>query len=229
MDAIDVLGGLFGRKSSGSRQLPDIFGQGQRTAPQPADRGESSGPDDIHRKAKELEELLGVAQDRETGRRASPAPSRPSPQPSHPQTQRRTPAPSERSIPVDSPFSPQPTNRPSQNDQALVLVRAMINAAKADGQISREEQQSILEHFDGAAEEAMQFLREELARPLDVRDFAWSVPLGMEQQVYAMSLMSINVDTRAETEYLNQLAHGMRISTDVRDAIHQRYDVAAKR
>lgn len=224
MDAIDILGGLFGRKRSGSRQLPDIFGQGQRKAPQGSDAGGSFGPDDIHRKAKELEDLLGVANDREEKRRSSPASGRsPSSQRSEPS--RHIPPASARNVPVDSPFSPRSGRNPSQNDQALVLVRAMINAAKADGQISQEEQQNILDHFQGAPSEGMQFLREELSRPLDVRDFVWSVPLGMEQQVYAMSLMSITLDTTAEKDYLDELAHGLRISSDVRDALHQRYDV----
>ncbi len=65
-------------------------------------------------------------------------------------------------------------------------------------------------------------LREEFAKPLDVREFAWSVPLGMEQQVDTMSLVAIDLDTRREAKYFLDLAHGLRIPADVREQIHQR-------
>ncbi|MCH5373076.1 MAG: tellurite resistance TerB family protein, partial [Planctomycetes bacterium] len=124
---------------------------------------------------------------------------------------------------LPGPFSDlQPGDRDRQNERALVLVRAMVNAAKSDGQISQAEQQSILEHIDSRSPETIQFLRSEFAKPLDVREFAWSVPKGMEQEVYTMSLIAIDLDTDREARYLTELAHGLRLSDDVRDKIHQR-------
>ena len=73
--------------------------------------------------------------------------------------------------------------------------------------------------------EAIAFLQRELDAALDVRDFAWSVPLGMEYKVYAISLSAIDLDTKSESEYLEQLAHGLRLPRDVRAQIHQRYAV----
>jgi uncharacterized membrane protein YebE (DUF533 family) len=99
----------------------------------------------------------------------------------------------------------------------------MLNAAKADGEISPEEQRNILKEFDSSTPEALKFLREEIARPLDVREFAWSVPIGMEQQVYAMSLLAINVDARAETQYLQELAHALRLPQPMCEQLQQRY------
>jgi uncharacterized membrane protein YebE (DUF533 family) len=104
----------------------------------------------------------------------------------------------------------------------------MVNAAKADGRITPDEQQKILGQLDQAAGEAVQFLRDELARPLDVREFAWSVPIGMEQEVYAMSLLAAVVDTPAETEYLDQLAHGLRLSSEVREQLERRFGTAGR-
>jgi uncharacterized membrane protein YebE (DUF533 family) len=62
-----------------------------------------------------------------------------------------------------------------------------------------------------------------------VREFAWSVPLGMEQKVYAMSLMAIDVDEQAEERYLDELAHGLRIPDDVCEQLQQRYRVRKPR
>ena len=70
----------------------------------------------------------------------------------------------------------------------------------------------------------MSFLREELNKPLNVREFAWSVPLGMEEEVYTISLIAIDLDSNREASYLEELAHGLRIAPLTRQQIHRRYD-----
>lgn len=60
------------------------------------------------------------------------------------------------------------------------------------------------------------------ARPLDAREFAWSVPVGMEQQVYTTSLIAIEVDSDREDRYLRELAHGLRLAPEVCDQIKER-------
>lgn len=209
MDAIDILGGLFGRKRGGSGGAPDLSEIFGRKPQAPANqRGSSTDPRDIDAQAKELEDILNVGRKREEQRHSNPAP--PASAPSG-------------GIAVDSPFSDKSRGQSPQNDQALVLVRAMVNAAKADGQISSDEQQAILQHFEGASNDALQFLRKELSQPLDVREFAWSVPIGLEQQVYAMSLIAIAVDTKAEQAYLGELAHALRLQPEVQEQLHQRF------
>ena len=104
----------------------------------------------------------------------------------------------------------------------MILVRAMVKAAKCDGQISQAEQQKILNQLESPSPEAIQFLREEFAKPLDVREFAWSVPVGMEQQVYTMSLIAIDVDSDREERYLRELAHGLRLAPEVCEQIKGR-------
>jgi len=102
----------------------------------------------------------------------------------------------------------------------------MVNAAKSDGEIDQQEQQNIVEKLGGdvGAEEA-QFIRSEMAAPLDVNGFARSVPRGMEQQVYLISLMAINLDNKAEAVYLDQLAKNMNITEQQSNQLHSELGV----
>lgn len=110
------------------------------------------------------------------------------------------------------------------NDNAKMLVVAMINAAKSDGQIDQKEQDAIVNELGDLSQEEVQFLRSEFAKPLDVKEFAWSVPLGMERQVYAVSLIAIDLDRNAEADYLRQLAHGFRMSQQDCNRIHREFN-----
>lgn len=109
------------------------------------------------------------------------------------------------------------------NAQAVVLIRAMINAAKSDGQLDQREQDTIVKQLGELTQEEVQFLKQEFATPLNVKEFTWSVPLGLEQQVYGLSLMAINLDQNSEARYLKDLAHGLRLDPAVCNRIHQQY------
>lgn len=106
-------------------------------------------------------------------------------------------------------------------DQATVMVRAMINAAKADGRVDKEEQQKILGKLGSVTQDEIDFVNNELSQPLDVSGFAHSVPRGLENQVYAMSLMAIDLDSQGEAKYLHQLGQAMGIEPQVSNQIHQ--------
>lgn len=108
-----------------------------------------------------------------------------------------------------------------QEQQAEILLRAMLNAAKSDGQIDKAEQERIQEHLGDVSASEKQFLRDEMSAPLDTAAFVRSIPKGMEQQVYLMSLTSIDLDSQAEAQYLHQLAQGLGISQQACNHIHQ--------
>ena len=108
-----------------------------------------------------------------------------------------------------------------QDQQAEVLIRAMLNAAKADGEIDQSEQQRILKHLGDISEDEAQFLRTEMSTPTSVDTFIRSVPRGMEQQVYLMSLTAIDLDSKSEAQYLHKLAQGLGISEQACNHIHQ--------
>ena len=114
---------------------------------------------------------------------------------------------------------------PEQNDQAGVLLKAMLTAAKCDGQIDEAEQKKIMDNVSDVTAEDMAFIKKEIAAPVDVQGLIRSVPRGMEQQVYLMSLMAIDLDSKAEADYLDSMAKGLGISEQASNQIHQQLGV----
>ena len=112
-------------------------------------------------------------------------------------------------------------NQQAAEAQATVIIRAMINAAKADGTIDQHEQERIIGKLGNISDSEADFIRKEFEAPLDVAGFVRSIPQGMEQQIYAISLAAIDLDTRTEAEYLNKLAQGLGLSPEVCNALHE--------
>ena len=112
----------------------------------------------------------------------------------------------------------------SDDDEARaeILLRAMINAAKSDGELDENEKQKITEHLGDVTQEEAEFVQRELQAPLDLEGFIKSVPRGMEEEVYLVSLLAIDLDSKDEAVYLDELAQGLRISHDVSNKIHEK-------
>lgn len=115
---------------------------------------------------------------------------------------------------------PEVAPTPEQNAVAGLMLRAMIQAAKADGRIDEGERQRLTEHLGDLDEEERQFIREQMAAPVDVASLAAEVPSGLEAQVYLMSLLAINFDSPEEARYLDGLAQALRIGQGQINRIH---------
>lgn len=107
------------------------------------------------------------------------------------------------------------------DEEAMILIQAMMNAAKADGTVDDEEINQIIGRAGDLDEESEAFVRSELAKPLNLDDFIDSVPGGMEAEVYTMSLLPIDVDTAAEADYLADLRIGLGLQDEQVEEIHQ--------
>lgn len=119
-----------------------------------------------------------------------------------------------------------PEPEPEQEDQARILIQAMVNAAKSDGEIDTEEQQKIVANLgDEVSDEERQFVISEMQKPLDADAFIRSIPRGTEMQVYMMSLLGINLDSREEAVYLDSLRKGIGMSEQQCNAIHEKLGV----
>ncbi len=121
-------------------------------------------------------------------------------------------------------FNPRET-APEMEETAALLLRAMIQAAKSDGGIDAAEQAKIMETIGDADEEDMAFIRAELAAPVDVYALAAQTPEAQKAQVYAMSLMTIRVDSAVEAQYLDQLAAALGLDQQTVNMIHMQMGV----
>lgn len=106
-------------------------------------------------------------------------------------------------------------------DHATLIIRAMINAAKSDGSIDKAEQEKVIGKLGDISQAEADFVRNEFRAPLDVNGFVRSIPRGMEQQIYAVSLMAIDLDSNKEAQYLDQLAKGLSIQPQLANQIHE--------
>lgn len=117
------------------------------------------------------------------------------------------------------------TDATQAHQQALALVKAMINAAKADGQIDAEEQQKIVSRLGDVGPQEAAFIQEEMSKPLNF-DFFSDITQDMAPQIYAVSLMAINLDTAAESHYMQQLAQGLGLDPQTVNGIHAQLGLA---
>ncbi|WP_171092512.1 MULTISPECIES: DUF533 domain-containing protein [unclassified Ruegeria] len=105
--------------------------------------------------------------------------------------------------------------------QAKLMLRAMIQAAKADGELDDHEKEIILgELGDDISDEERAFVQEQLNAPIDVMGLAADSGAPLRAQIYATSLAAIRLDNAREASYLRQLSTALGLSDAERDQIH---------
>lgn len=115
---------------------------------------------------------------------------------------------------------------PEAEASAGLMLRAMIQAAKCDGDIDDAERAKILETVgDDADAEDIAFVQAQLAAPLDVEALAADTPDAQKLQLYAMSMMSIRVDTPAEKAYMAALADALGIDAQTAQLLNMQMGV----
>jgi uncharacterized membrane protein YebE (DUF533 family) len=110
--------------------------------------------------------------------------------------------------------TPEPAIQPSQDQEAAaaLMLAAMIQAAKSDGTFDDAEKEKLLGQLGDVDAEEAAFVQAQLQAPVDIDGLVANTPEGMAQQVYAMSVMGIDLDTQDEAQYLHKLAsaYGMQ-------------------
>jgi len=111
------------------------------------------------------------------------------------------------------------------DEDAEIIVKAMINAAKADGRIDEKEIQKIIGKLEkgGLTEEEKAFFISEAEKPMDLDKVVNSSQGKIDKaaEIYAASLLAIKVDTPAEQAYMKQLAAGLKLHPEVASYIEQ--------
>ena len=107
-------------------------------------------------------------------------------------------------------------------DFAVILVRAMIAAARADGHIDDAEREAILGKVKlaGLGADAEAFLDHELSHPVDLDAIIGAaVTESQKVELYTASRIAIEPDSRAERGYLDLLAGRLGLADALIDHI----------
>lgn len=115
-----------------------------------------------------------------------------------------------------------PEPRREEELSAALMLRAVIQAVKCDGDLDEDEKARLTKAMGEADAREVQAVNAELQRPVDVKGLARAVPAGLEPQVYVVSLMAINLDQQAEAEYLHALAEALELSPAEVNALHDK-------
>lgn len=123
--------------------------------------------------------------------------------------------------------NPTPPIEPSQGQEvmAALMIAAMIQAAKSDGTFDEGEREKLLSHLGDVDAEEAAFVQDRMQAPVDVDGLVAQTPDGMGPQVYAMSLLAIDLDTQDEAQYLHQLAKGYGMDAAAVNEIHAQMGV----
>jgi uncharacterized membrane protein YebE (DUF533 family) len=116
-------------------------------------------------------------------------------------------------------------DRQELEQHAELVLQAMINAAKADGQIDPSEIRRIGGKLQevGVDAETQQYVMAEMQKPMETAKLIAAVKGRPElaAEIYGASLLAIEVDTSAETKYLDQLASGLGLRPEVAERIKE--------
>jgi len=113
--------------------------------------------------------------------------------------------------------TPEPEPAALDDAHAMLLIRSMIAAANADGEITPDERQRITSKVEqaGAGPEERAVLARELENPRSVDQIVREVDgRDTAEQVYLASRIAMNPDTGAERAYLDFLAARLEIPPD---------------
>ncbi|NNM71051.1 tellurite resistance TerB family protein [Enterovirga aerilata] len=131
--------------------------------------------------------------------------------------------------PPGTPFNP--AGEEEQQDLSRALLRAMIAAAKADGHIDAAEQANIFGAMDklDLDSDDKAFVMDELRAPLDVDAVARGARNPEEAaEIYAASLLAIDVDNAAERGYLAMLAARLKLDDALVQHLHRTVEEAGR-
>ncbi len=112
----------------------------------------------------------------------------------------------------------------AEQQLAVRLIRVMVAAAHADGQLDEEEERRILERLQeqGLSREERQFLLQELHAPKGIEELTAGVDSPMiAQTLYSLAVATIIIDTDEERRWLDALAASLGVSPAMQRFIEQ--------
>ncbi|MCJ0883802.1 tellurite resistance TerB family protein [Vibrio sp. CCB-PB317] len=107
---------------------------------------------------------------------------------------------------------------PDDSKHSVLILKAMIGAAKADGHVDEEEMARIEQALVdmGADEHVRQLVQQELNKPLDPAEIANQATSPQQaSEIYLASLIVANEQNFMEKTYLQELAKQLQLSPEV--------------
>lgn len=126
--------------------------------------------------------------------------------------------------PSEEAFVPPPQAAYQHEELGKSMVRAMIAAAKADGQIDSEEKERIFKRLEAMplSSEEKAFVFDELSAPLDIDAVVARADTPEHAaEIYAASLVAMRPDTTTERTYLETLAARLNLPSGLAHEIHR--------
>ncbi|SFK73086.1 DUF533 domain-containing protein [Falsiroseomonas stagni] len=126
--------------------------------------------------------------------------------------------------PAEAP-APEPEPLGAEDTESLLLIRAMIAAAKADGAVDGAERRAIAEQLDGAGLEADErdFVLADFDKPMTPEALAKQATDPMlRARLYAAAVAAMGEVTAPEREWLDRLAKAMKLDRAAAAAIEER-------
>ncbi|MGX9967071.1 DUF533 domain-containing protein [Roseomonas sp. F4] len=128
-----------------------------------------------------------------------------------------------------SPYSPPSTPEPEapvvETAEAVLMIRAMVAAAKADGAIDAAERQAIASQLDGAGltAEERDFILADFDAPLTPEALAQQAGDPMlRARIYAAAVAAMDDITAPERAWLDRLGKALRLDRQAAEAIEER-------
>ncbi len=103
-------------------------------------------------------------------------------------------------------------------ERSLILLKAMIAAAKADGHVNKKEIEIIKAQINklGLSKDVAELLEEEISKPLDVKEIAaLAENQAIASEIYLVSAVVTDKENSMERDYLANLAKAMQLPDDL--------------
>jgi hypothetical protein len=105
-------------------------------------------------------------------------------------------------------------------ENAKLMIRAMVMAAKADGHIDAEERARIEAHLTDSTPEEIAFVEAEMDAPVDVVGLARDTGEAARAQVYSAAASMCRGDNPAEVQFLAALGGALQLDRATRASLH---------
>jgi uncharacterized membrane protein YebE (DUF533 family) len=114
---------------------------------------------------------------------------------------------------------------PEVEEHSHAVLRALIAAAKADGEIDAREQQMISGEISKHTDDPLlqQWFEDEVSKPLDANEVAQAAKgdPAMAAEMYLVSVILVDDQRDAERSYLDELAAALQIDPDLQVHLEQ--------